>query len=51
MSSTSPTDPSTELLGIARFRFHTGAVDEFKRLSTECMEVVRAREPGTLQRL
>lgn len=50
MSPTPPTSSSsTELLGIARFRFHPGAVDEFKRLSAECMEVVRAREPGTLQ--
>ena len=40
---------STELQGIVRFRFHDGAVEEFKRLSAECMEIVRAKEPGTLQ--
>ena len=40
---------STELQGIVRFRFHPGAVEEFKRLSAECLEIVRARDPGTLQ--
>lgn len=38
-----------ELMGIVRFTFHEGQVEEFKRLSAECMEVVRAKEPGTLQ--
>ena len=38
-----------ELIGIARFRFHPGTVEEYKRLSTQAMEVVRAREPGTLE--
>lgn len=38
-----------ELLGIARFRFHQGKVDEYKRLSAEAMEIVRTKEPGTLQ--
>lgn len=38
-----------ELLGIARFRFHEGKVEEYKRLSQEAMEIVRANEPGTLQ--
>ena len=38
-----------ELIGIARFRFHPGKVAEYKRLSAEAMEIVRAREPGTLQ--
>jgi quinol monooxygenase YgiN len=38
-----------ELQAIVRFRFHNGAVDEFKRLSTQCMEIVRARDTGTLQ--
>jgi quinol monooxygenase YgiN len=42
-------DVMGELQGIARFRFHEGRVEEFKRLSHECMEIVRAREPGTLQ--
>ncbi len=38
-----------ELLGIARFKFHPGAVEEFKRLSAQCMEIVRAQDTGTLQ--
>ena len=38
-----------ELIGIARFRFHEGKVDEYKRLCAQAMEIVRAREPGTLQ--
>ncbi len=39
----------TELLGIARFRIHEGKLDEFKRLSAQAMEIVRTKEPGTLQ--
>ena len=39
----------TELQGIVRFQFHDGDVEEFKRLSAQCMEIVRAKEPGTLQ--
>jgi quinol monooxygenase YgiN len=39
----------SELLGIARFRFHEGKADEYKRLSAQAMELVRAKEPGTLQ--
>ena len=38
-----------ELQGIARFTFHEGKVDEFKRLSALCLEVVRAKDTGTLQ--
>jgi quinol monooxygenase YgiN len=37
-----------ELIGIARFRFHDGKVDDYKRLSARAMEIVRAKEPGTL---
>ena len=40
---------STELQAIVRFRFHDGDVDEFKRLSTQCMEIVRTQDTGTLQ--
>ena len=39
----------SELQGIARFRFHPGKADEFKRLAVRAMEIVRASEPGTLQ--
>jgi quinol monooxygenase YgiN len=39
----------SELQGIARFSFHDGDVEEFKRLSAKCMEIVRAKDTGTLQ--
>jgi quinol monooxygenase YgiN len=38
-----------ELQGIVRFTFHPGKVDEFKRVSAECLEVVQASDVGTLQ--
>ena len=40
---------ATELQAVVRFRFHDGAVEEFKRLSAECMEIVRTKDTGTLQ--
>jgi quinol monooxygenase YgiN len=39
----------SELLGIVRFRIHEGKVEEFKRLSARAMEIVRTKDPGTLQ--
>jgi quinol monooxygenase YgiN len=39
----------SELLGIARFKFHEGKVEEYKRLSELCMEIVRTKDAGTLQ--
>jgi len=39
----------SELQGIARFKFHEGQVEEFKRLSAQAMEIVRAKDTGTLQ--
>lgn len=39
----------SELIGIVRFKFHEGKVEEFKRLSAQCMEIVRAQDTGTLQ--
>jgi hypothetical protein len=39
----------SEILGIARFKFHPGKVDDFKRLSARCLEVVREQDSGTLQ--
>ena len=39
----------SELQGIARFRIHDGKLDEFKRLSARAMEIVQAKDPGTLQ--
>ena len=41
--------PTTELQSIVRFRFHEGQLEEFKRLSAECLEIVRSKDPGTLQ--
>ena len=38
-----------EIKGIARVKFHPGGLDEWKRLTEEAMEIVRARDPGTLQ--
>ena len=37
-----------ELIGIARFRFHPGKVEEYKRLSAQAMDLVRAKERDTL---
>ena len=39
----------SELWGIARFKFHEGKVEEFKRLSAEAMEIARTKDTGTLQ--
>ncbi len=39
----------SELQGIARFKFHEGKLDEFKRLSAQAMEIVRTKDTGTLQ--
>jgi quinol monooxygenase YgiN len=38
-----------ELQGIVRFSFHADKVEEFKRLSAECLEIVRTKDVGTLQ--
>ena len=40
---------TTELQAIVRFQFHNGDVEEFKRLSSQCMEIVRTQDTGTLQ--
>jgi hypothetical protein len=39
----------SELQGIARFKIHEGKLEEFKRLSARCMEIVRTKDTGTLQ--
>ena len=39
----------SELHGIARFKFHEGKLEEFKRLASQCMEIVRTEDTGTLQ--
>jgi quinol monooxygenase YgiN len=39
-----------ELQGIVRFRFDDAAkVEEFKRISAECLEIVQTSDDGTLQ--
>jgi quinol monooxygenase YgiN len=40
---------ANELQGIARFKIHEGQLDEFKRLSARCTEIVRTKDTGTLQ--
>jgi quinol monooxygenase YgiN len=39
----------SELQGIARYKFHEGKLEEFKRLNAQCMEIVRTKDTGTLQ--
>ena len=39
----------SELQGIGRFTFHEGQLEQFKRLAAQCMEIVRAKDTGTLQ--
>jgi quinol monooxygenase YgiN len=39
----------SEILGIARFKFHEGKREEFLRLSEQATALVLANEPGTLQ--
>ena len=39
----------SEIQGVARFKFHEGKVEEFKRLSAQVMDIVRAKDTGTLQ--
>lgn len=39
----------SEIQGVARFKFHEGKVEEFKRLSAQVMDIVRDKDTGTLQ--
>ena len=39
----------SEIKGVNRFKFHEGKVEEFKRLSAQCIEIVHAKDTGTLQ--
>jgi quinol monooxygenase YgiN len=39
----------TELIGIARFKLNEGKLEEYQRLSAQAMEIVKTKEPGTLQ--
>ena len=38
----------SELIGIARFKFHEGKREEYLRLSDQATEIVRAKDSGTL---
>ena len=38
-----------EILGIARLKIHSGKLEEFKRLNAKCIELVLAKDKGTLQ--
>lgn len=39
----------SRIQSIARFKIHPGKTDEFKRLSTNCMQLARANDAGTLR--
>jgi quinol monooxygenase YgiN len=39
----------SELLGIARFKFHEGKREEYLRLSEQANAIVEAKDSGTLQ--
>ena len=38
-----------EIQGVSRFKFHEGTVEEIKRLSAQAIDIVRAKDTGTLQ--
>jgi len=38
-----------EIQGIARLKIHDGKLEEFKRAASQCMQVVRTKDTGTLQ--
>lgn len=38
-----------EIKGIARVKINPGILEEWKRLTEQAMEIVRTRDPGTLQ--
>ena len=40
---------ASELQGIARFMIHEGKLEEFRRVSAQCIEIVRTKDIGTLQ--
>lgn len=39
----------SEIRGVARFKLNQGKVAEFKRLCAELVEIMRAKDTGTLQ--
>lgn len=40
---------SNEIHGTSRIAIHEGKLDEFKRLTAECVEIVRTQDIGTLE--
>src|SRR5471032_1315107 len=38
-----------EIQGIGRLKIHDGKLEEFKRVASQCMQVVRTKDTGTLQ--
>ena len=50
LPDSAPIPPSAlSLQGVARFKFADGDLEELKRLSARCIEIVRSRDSGTLQ--
>jgi quinol monooxygenase YgiN len=39
----------TELQGVGWIKLHEGKLEEFKRLTAQCVEIVRTKDTGTLQ--
>jgi quinol monooxygenase YgiN len=39
----------SEIRGVARFKLNQGKVEEFKRLCAQLVEIMRAKDTGTLQ--
>jgi quinol monooxygenase YgiN len=39
----------TEIEGIARLRIHPGKLEEFKALQSQCLDIARTKDTGTLQ--
>ena len=39
----------SEIQGIAILKIHDGKLEEFKRVASQCMQVVRTKDTGTLQ--
>lgn len=42
-------DTMSRIQSIARFKIHHGKAEEFKRLSANCVELARAKDPGTIR--
>lgn len=39
----------SRIQSIARFKIHPGKTEEFTRLSSNCMELAREKDPGTIR--